>query len=379
MIKWMNMLKDLFKNYIYPIAVFSGGMIGVGFLSLPYITMKAGIWVMLGYFLVLTALVVVINLIFCDISLKTPDFKRFPGFVGHYLGNWAKFFTMVSVIFGTLGVLLVYLLIGSQFLTLVLQPLFSGNVLTYALVYFFIVSAIVYFDIKVISKVEFWVIVLLFLSVFLIFVESFSHIKLSNIFIGDFKSQIGNFFLPYGPLLFALWSIGLIPEIEEMISNKKILKAIVTASTIIISVFYFLFILLILGITGKQTDQTALVGLGNFLGNGLVSISLLIGSLATFTAFITQGIIFKKTLMFDLGIKHWQAFVMTCFTPLILFLLGIKDFIPLLSLIGGVLLGINGVLILLMYKKIGGKNIIIYPLSFVFLFGVIYEIIYFVK
>ena len=58
------MVKNLFKDYIYPIAVFSGGMIGVGFLSLPYIAMKAGIWLMLGYLVVLTALVVVINLIF---------------------------------------------------------------------------------------------------------------------------------------------------------------------------------------------------------------------------------------------------------------------------------------------------------------------------
>ena len=108
------------------------------------------------------------------------------------------------------------------------------------------------------------------------------------------------------------------------------------------------------------------------------------GALATFTAFITQAIIFKKTLMFDLKIKHWQAFVMTCCPPLIFFLLGVKSFIPLLSFIGGVLLGIDGILILAIYKKIGGpgragKNIIIYPLSLVFLLGVIYEIIYFIK
>ena len=70
---------------------------------------------------------------------------------------------------------------------------------------------------------------------------------------------------------------------------------------------------------------------------------------------------------------------MTCFTPMILFLLGLKSFIPLLSFTGGVFLGIDGILILLMYKKIGGKNIIIYPLSLVFLLGVIYEIIYFIK
>ncbi|MCX6718604.1 MAG: hypothetical protein NTY81_03350 [Candidatus Staskawiczbacteria bacterium] len=374
------MLKNIFKDYIYPISAFAGGMIGVGFLSLPYIAMQAGIWLMLLYFLVLTALTIAINLIFCDISLKTPDFKRFPGFVGHYLGKWPQAFTMILMILGSFGVLLVYLLIGGEFLTSVFQPIFSGSNLIYVLIYFCAVSIIVYLDIKIIARVEFWVIVLLFISIFLVFIEGFSHIKLSNIFIPNSKFEIQNLFLPYGPLLFSLWGIGLIPEIEEMlIGKKKHLKKIVVISTIAISVFYFLFVLLILGITGIKTDQTGLTGLKDFLGGNMVSVSLLVGIMATFTAFVTQGIVFKKVLMFDLGIKHWQAFVITCFTPMILFLLGLKSFVTLISLTGGVLLGIDGILILLIYKKVGGKNIIIYPLSLVFLLGIIYEIIYFIK
>ncbi|MFA6190039.1 MAG: aromatic amino acid transport family protein [Candidatus Staskawiczbacteria bacterium] len=371
------MIKNLFKNYIYPISVFSGGVIGVGFLSLPYVAMQSGIWITLGYFIILTALIVLINLIFCDISLKTPDFKRFPGFVGHYFGKKAEIFTMILIIVGAIGVLLAYLLVGSQFLESVFKPVLGGSTFLYVLIYFFIVSIIVYFDIKVVSKVEFWVLVLLFLSLLVVFIEGFSNIKLSNIFSNNQNIGIDNLFLPYGPLLFALWGVGLIPEVEEMIrGNKKRLKSIITASTIIISVFYFLFVILILGITGNQTDQIALIGLKNFLNSNLVSIALLMGALAAIVAFITQGIILKKTLVFDLKIKHWQAFIITCCPPLVLFLIGFTSFIPLLSFIGAVLIGIDGILILLMYKKIGGKNIIIYSLSLLFLLGVIYELMY---
>jgi len=373
------MQNNIFKNYIYPIAVFSGGMIGVGFLSLPYIAAQTGIWIMLGYFLVLTFLVVAINLIFCEISLKTPDFKRFPGFVGHYLGKWPQAFTMVTVVLGTFGVLLAYLLVGGQFLQSIFQPMFHGSDFASVFIFFLIVSLIIYFDIKIISKIEFWVVVSLFASILFVFAENFSHIKLSNIFASS-PNELRNIFLPYGPLLFALWGIGLIPEIEEMIiGNKKNLKKIITISTIVISVFYLFFILLILGITGKMTDQTALTGLKNFIGDEMVLLSLFIGALVTIIAFVAQGVVFKKTLMFDLKIKHWQAFVITCCVPLILFLLGLKSFIPLLSFVGGILLGIDGILILLMYKKIGGKKIVIYPMSIVFLLGVIYEILYFIK
>jgi len=373
------MFKDFFKKYVYPSAVFSGGMIGVGFLSLPFVALKVGIWIMLFYFLVMTGLMIAINSIFCQISLKTPDFKRFPGFVGYYLGKKAEIFVLISTTFAVFGILLAYLIVGSQFLALAFGQIISDNILFYIFCYFILANAIIYFDIKVVAKVEFWVIIVLFLSLLLIFIEGLPLIKIDNILSGG-KNILSNLFLPYGPLLFALWGVGLIPEVEEMIAKKKKnLKIIISSSTIIVSIFYFLFTLLVLGITGQKTEETALQGLKNALPGMAASVALLMGALATFIAFITQAMIFKKTLVLDLKIKHWQALVITCCPPLILYLLGLNSFLTLISLVGGVILGINGVLILLMYKKIGGKKIIIYPLSLFFLLGIIYEIAYFIK
>jgi len=374
------MSRELFKSYILPIAVFSGGMIGVGFLSLPYIASQVGIWWMIFCFAVITALVVGINLIFHKLTIKTPDFKRLPGFAGFYLGKWAKAVMMVSIILGTLGVLLAYLLVGGDFLKSAFAPVFSGNLLTYALIYFVIVSIVIYFDIKIISRTEFWVLLLILLAIFCVLLSGIPNLKLSNIFNSNFKSPISNLFLPYGALLFSLWGAGLMPEVEEMLRGQKAkLKKVVIISTIGTAVFYFLFMVLILGLTGNNTSPTALDGLTGAVPAPVVALSLLAGALATLAAFITQGIVLKKTLMFDLKIKHWQAFVMTCFTPMVFFLLGVKSFIPIISLVGGALLGLNGILILLMYKKIGGKKIIIYPLSLIFILGIIYELIYFAK
>src|SRR3989344_58690 len=103
------MFKDFFRYYVYPIAVMSGSIIGVGFLSLPYITMRVGALIMFGYFVALTALIVYLHVIFAKISLKTPDFKRFPGFARFYLGPWAGKVSLVLMVVGLLGVLLVYL------------------------------------------------------------------------------------------------------------------------------------------------------------------------------------------------------------------------------------------------------------------------------
>jgi amino acid permease len=347
------MIKNLFKNYIYPISVFSGGMIGVGFLSLPYVAMKSGIWVMMTYFVVLTALMATINLIFAEISLKTPDFKRFPGFVGKYLGKYAKAYSLISVVFSGISILLVYLIVGGQFLFSALSPVFYGNILAYTLIYFAVASAIIYFDIKVIKKFEFWILSLLFVSLIVVSIEGFSQIKISHIFFNNSPSIFTNIFLPYGPIIFSLWGIGLIPETEEMLrGDKKTFKKVITISTVIVAVFYFLFTILILSISGTNTTESALTGLSIFVGRGASLFALLIGVLATFTAFISQGIILKKVLMYDLKINHWQAFIMTCCTPLVFFLLGFNSFVLIISLVGGVLLSIDVILILLMFKKV---------------------------
>ncbi len=376
------MLKDLFKNYIYPISTLSGSIIGVGFLSLPYTALKVGIWPMLFYFILLTGLMTSIHVIFGQICLKTADYKRFPGFVGFHLGKFAKVITLISMISGSFGVLLIYLIVGGQFLTTMASPFFGGSMLFYVFLYFCIGSLLIYFGIKTVSKIEFLVLVLLLISFFIIFIESFTQIKSGNIFSYNMSSFADwkTIFLPYGSILFSLWGIGLIPETEEMLKgNKKLLKKVIIVSTLIPAVIYLLFIFLVLGISGGQTTEVAITGLQHFLSQKMFSIALFIGLISTFTAFITGGILLKETFIYDMQIKKFPAWVFACFIPFILFLLGFNSFIFLVSFVGGVLLSIDGILILMMYRKIGGKKIIIYPLMLVFILGIIYEIVYFIR
>src|SRR3989339_49558 len=372
--------KKLFKNYIFPISTIAGSIIGVGFFSLPFIASKVGIYLMLFYFVILTALILLIHLIFGEISLKTPDYKRFPGFVGFYLGKIPQAFSFVSVILGYFGVLLVYLIVGGQFLNSLLSPIFGQSNLFYTFIYFLIATIIVYLGISTISKFEFIALLFLFISFVLVFLKGLPEFSLNNIFVWDLGFGIWDFFLPYGAIIFSLWGVGLIPEAEEMLrGNKKSFRRVIILSTLIPAIFFILFTIMVLGITGSNTTESALTGLNDSLGNGVVLISLLMGVVITFSAFITHGLSLKRILAYDLGIKEKQAVIISCFTPMILFLLGLNSFIGMISFVGGVLLGIDGIMILLMYKKIGGKKYLIYPLYLVFLLGIVYEVVYFVK
>jgi len=376
------------KKIIYSIATLSGTIIGVGLFALPYITLKVGFWVMLGYFLVLGTLVILVHLFFGELALKTPDYKRLPGFAKIYLGNWGERIAYISAILGIFGAILAYLIVGGELLTELLSPIFGGGNLFWTIIYFLAGAILIFFGIKAIAKVEFWGLILFFLVLILIFLRGRYLINIENLFppISNFKFQISNFFLPYGVILFSLWGAALIPEVEEMLGEKKkLLLKIIPVAILIPIIIYLFFIYLILGITGPQTTESALVGLKNFLGNRIVSLGFLFGLLTTFTSFIALGLTLKKVFWYDLKIGKNLAFAITCFIPLVLFLIGVKQFIPVISFVGATMLGIDGILILLMYhKKIKNqkskiKNLLVYPLILIFLGGIIYEIIYFVK
>lgn len=362
---------------IYATATLSGTIIGVGLFALPYVALKVGFWVILSYFLVLGALVILIHSFFGELALKTPDFKRLPGFAKIYFGDWGEKAAFTSTILGIFGAILAYLIVGGEFLTELLSPILGGNSLIYTLFYFVIGAALIFFGIKAIAKIEFWGLVLFFIILFALFFRGESFITIGNLFPSPDFSYI---FLPYGIILFSLWGATLIPEIEEILGGqKKMILKIIPAAILIPIIVYLFFIYLILGITGPQTTESALTGLKNVLGDGIVSLALFLGVLTTFTSFIALGLTLKKVFWYDLKIGKNLAWAITCFLPLILFLIGIKSFIPVISFVGGVMLGIDGTLILLMYRKIKPKQILIYPLFLILFGGIIYEIIYFIK
>ncbi|MBU3934526.1 hypothetical protein KKC00_00960 [Patescibacteria group bacterium] len=239
----------------------------------------------------------------------------------------------------------------------------------------------IFWGIKAIAKIEFWGLVLFLFSLLVIFWRGFPFFEIRNLSFG-FSDGFGDLFLPYGLVLFSLWGATMIPEIEEMLGrDKKAIKKVVTIASIIPVVIYLLFIVLIVLISGSATSREAILGLKNILGPKVISIMFLAGFLTTFTSFITIGLTLKKVFWYDLKIPHYFSWVLTCFLPFLLYILGFQDSIKIVGLVGGAMLALEAVLILLMYKKIkqGKARFFVYPLIVVFLIGIIYEIIYFLR
>ena len=71
------------------------------------------------------------------------------------------------------------------------------------------------------------------------------------------------------------------------------------------------------------------------------------------------------------------SWVLSSFLPLGLYLSGFQNFLGVISFIGGVFMGAEGVLVMLMHKKIKPRDNSVYFFMMIFAIGVIYEIVNF--
>lgn len=381
------MFKTKFLNQtVLAVATLAGTTIGVGFFSLPYVARYVGLWVMLFYFIFLSIAVILISIMYGEVTLRTKQNFRLPGYVEKYLGTGWKKISLISGITGLVGANLAYLIIGGGFLYALFNPIFGGGVFCYVFMFFLVGSVLVYSDVKGIARTELLLLAVFFVALLVILFRSLPLIKADYLF--NFNSKY--LFLPYGAVLFSLSDLVLIPEIKEMLVDSPLkLKKVVIISVTLAAVSYLIFTLAVLGLTGPLTSTDAISGLKFVLDNGLISLILVLGILTTFTSFITLTLTLKKIFWYDMRLKKNTSWVLACFLPLALYLLGIKDFIMVVSLTGGALLGIDIALIVFTYlkaKRHGDQipayelhlpNAVTYSLLFVFLLGIFYQIWYF--
>ncbi len=92
------------KNFWLAVFSLVGTTIGAGIFSLPYVFAKAGFFMGLAEFIVLVFIVLLVQQILGEITLRTKGHKRLIGLASNYLGrSWGTLVT-ASVLLGGIGV-----------------------------------------------------------------------------------------------------------------------------------------------------------------------------------------------------------------------------------------------------------------------------------
>ena len=367
-------------RFFQALAVFVGTIVGVGIFGLPYVAFKSGFLVILAYFFLISAVAIIIHLVFSKICLGTEKLLRFPGYVGEYLGQGWKKITFFSTSLGLIGALLAYLIVGGEFLKFSLGPLFGGQATIYTLLFFAAGAFLIFRGIKDISNIQLALLGVFFAIIIFFFVRAFSFIDISNLRGMNLKF----FTLPYGVIIFSLWGSALVPEIKEMLKGKeRLLKLVIIGGILIAAITYLFFIFTILGASGQNTSKEAISGLASTLGDNIVKLGFIFGIITCFTSFITLGLTFKKVLWYDFKIPKNISWAIACFLPLGLFFAGFREFIDVIGLTGALAVGFEGVLTIFLYKvflrqkQLGRINPLLYPLAIFFVLGVVFQVYYF--
>ncbi len=376
------------KNFFYATATLIGTIVGAGMFGIPYVVAQSGFLIGAIFLFVLTIITLLIHLIWGEIVCRTKEKHRLVGYAEKYLGKQGKIIVTLSTLFGLFGAMLVYLIISGEFLFTIFSPILGGTPFIYSLVFYAFGAIIIFEGLKLIKKLEFFIAPFLILIVILIFALGLKHVEISNLTTINLKY----FFLPYGVILWALGGGSAVPEIKEiLVANEKYYKKTILIGTIIPAILYGLFAFTIVGISGTNTSSEAINGLAGFFGKGIIILGAVFGILAVITSFVVLGYYLKKVFQYDYKRSKTLSWFLTCSIPLIAFLIGLRSIIPIIAFLGVILGAIEGTAVILIYKKakkIGDQepeyslkipNFIIYSLIGIFVLGLIYEIIYFVK
>lgn len=371
------------KDFLFALSTLIGLTIGAGIFAIPYSISKSGITAGLFYFFVLGGMVTIFHLFFGEIILRTKGRKRLVGYAEKYLGGKAKFLISITTLIGTSGVLLAYLILGGNLFKNIFS--FLGiDAYHFSLIFWFFLTIFVSFGMKLIGFFEVFTNFLFFSIIFITFFLSLPKINLSNIP----PFSLPEVFLPYGIILFSFIAWEAIPEAIEILNEKKNLKKVIIFNTLLVGLIYFLFSISVIGLSGKETSQDALSGLTPFLGQKLIAFLSFAALITIADSFLVLAVFLENTFIFDFKISKPLSFCLTSLLPLFLFLSGLRNFVKIVGFLGTFLGLINGLIIILIYKKakiLGDRepeynlklpNLVFYLLIAILILGTISHIYY---
>lgn len=335
--------------YIKGVGMMIGMIFGAGIFALPYVFSQSGIFWGAIHFFVAFFVLVFLHFLYGEVAYYTKGRHRFTGYVEIFLGKRAKqlaFFTTIASYYGTL---LVYGLLGGNFLSNFIQ----GNHAKEISILFFVAAALfLLLRMAKIAEINFYLSIPLFGFVIYLLFVCFPGIKIGNFAVNPALN--GNWFLPYGVWLFALSGFAALPETRDIFAGRgiKIFKKVILISISVSALFYLLFIFGVWGASGAQTTSDALSGLVNILGQKALMAGSLVGFLAVFTSYLALAIDMKNIFRFDYKMAKLPAWFLTVVPPLALFLLGAVDFVKILSIVGVLGLGTLGIFIILMARNL---------------------------
>ena len=355
-----------YKNFLLPTGLLAGTVIGAGVFALPYLFVRSGLGI---GFLTLAAgalAYVLLHLLYADLILRAPGEHRFPGYARMYLGRAPFWLSIAMTVLEMIFVMTIYLILSVSFLNLIaagpdlvnphttdLHPWLSG-VGVKLLIFWLLGSLAIFLSIRRLAISEFLVtaaMVAIIGAIFFLGIGDVGRIVELKLFTG-----FSNMLLPLGAALFALSGRVAIPSLvayfrERAIDHgRRALRRAIVAGTLVPAGLYAFFVLGILGLS-PSVSEDAISGLVGAVPSLLLAAIGVLGLLSLWSSYIVVGLDVANILRYDLKFSPATRIALVVGGPLLLYLMGFQEFIPLVGFVGGIFLALEGILIVTMWLK----------------------------
>ncbi len=108
---------------------------------------------------------------------------------------------------------------------------------------------------------------------------------------------------------------------------------------------------MIVGISGPDTTESAVVGLGNVMGKSALLFGAIFGIISMSTSFLVVGQALKEVYEYDLKQKYLVSWLLVIIPPLLILMLNLFSFIEILAVSGVMIGGIASTIIIVMNLK----------------------------
>lgn len=365
---WLR--KDV--TFYQAIAMIVGTTIGAGILGMPYAISKVGLLFGIVIIVSVGSLAIGINLLVGEVSARTMGNLQLVGLTRKYLGNKAGYL-MMTIFYIQLFVILTIYIIGMGEIA---ADFFLGSSFFWGIALWTVGSFIVFRGIEAIKTVEFFLTMIIIFVVLILAALAMPHVDLEFVK----YSNVAAFFVPYGVVLFAFSGVGTIPAAYRLLHGKnEEFKLAIVSSSLVAMFVYIVFTALVIGVTGYNTTEIATLGLGEAVGRNMFILANAFAFLAMMTSFIMLGMQLRDSMNWDFNFPYYRATAITLCIPLVIFLLGLRQFVLAINIVGGVFMSTQMLLLVLVYwkaKREGALDPVSYKLHHAVLISVLTLVVF---
>jgi amino acid permease len=354
------------KKYIWAILTLMGTTIGVGIYAMPW----AYSVYPLSSFLILGVALLIMNILY-RLYIRLITDKRIgnhqlPGITERILSKKLKNLVAIPLLISRSGVLFLYITIFGNFSVAIMDNFFSIqiNPIFPAIAIAIACSLVIRKQFKSVGKFSSYFSIILILIITIVslngigdFLGTYTYntsafnTELYNIKVNTLH-YLKSLALTYGISIGALSGIAAIPSLEIIEGDSKKLNTLTLVGSVLTAAIYTLFIIFVL----VSKDEVAQDSLSNFTNSPYALPLIFVGLLSGITSFIGVGRSLFEIYTFDYKVPANLGWFLTITVPVIMFLTGIFDFAKVVGIIGGLIGGIEGVLIIANYIKLSQMN-----------------------